>query len=501
MKYKFLFNILKSSLEFNIFRDVGDNESMDNMIQETYEYLIHIKVELEKKVERRLFIVDKFLDEIFLTRLINKDNDINKIYKKLTLFIKSCSIDDFRELYLYKLSIYNDLSSPKESYNFPLVFIPYIIISIICGGIIYKPLKLSSGLIISIGNDLDSMTTGEGFLSSKLVNDTMNKMMLDDKEEINFSDLGAKPSQIFKAKAAMVSKLLTKNSCYIYNYLERLLGLYNALYIPSVNEAMGNYITIDMFKLDFGNDLFKDNPDCFGGCEVNPGYTTFVPGYNLECLRNRNYILPKNGVILKVLDDTNDISSFILEGYDDIIGCYICQMKDINDCRVIDLIFMTANVNNIIYPNDCTISLLNLYDVAPIIKRGDEGIEQIDVFNILISSYSACKKDSDAKLEYTSHYMKYKSLEYEVYKPSYWKYKGLAKLKQHNQKELVEKESLLAEKEIKINAFKRKLPKGSSRSKQAEELARKYCLDLKDDETVVSPFERKQKVRLQHLGF
>ena len=61
--------------------------------------------------------------------------------------------------------------------------------------------------------------------------------------------------------------------------------------------------------------------------------------------------------------------------------------------------------------------------------------------------------------------------------------------------------SLLAEKKIKINVFKRKLPSGSVRSKQAEDLAKKYCIDLQDDETIVSSFERKQKVKLNHLSF
>lgn len=47
-----------------------------------------------------------------------------------------------------------------------------------------------------------------------------------------------------------------------------------------------------------------------------------------------------------------------------------------------------------------------------------------------------------------------------------------------------------------ISAFKRRLPAGSKASEEAKVLAEKYALDLDEDETLVSPFTRKRKIRV-----
>ena len=88
----------------------------------------------------------------------------------------------------------------------------------------------------------------------------------------------------------------------------------------------------------------------------------------------------------------------------------------------------------------------------------------------------------------------FEEINVKVLKPSQWKYKEdciVTERKGHN----INK-NLLAEKIVKVNAFKRKLPSGSKRSDNADMLSKKYCIDLNEDETIVSPFERKQKVKL-----
>lgn len=44
--------------------------------------------------------------------------------------------------------------------------------------------------------------------------------------------------------------------------------------------------------------------------------------------------------------------------------------------------------------------------------------------------------------------------------------------------------------------FKRTLPMGQKRSDEASVLAKNLCINLSDNETIVSSFERKQKVRI-----
>ena len=166
------------------------------------------------------------------------------------------------------------------------------------------------------------------------------------------------------------------------------------------------------------------------------------------------------------------------------------------------MIFLTASVSNIFVPTVCTMSMLNLYNVKPVDRHGNFTIELVDLYKFIsdIMIRATSENPNEYELGYRTTNYKFKEFVYDVYEPSYWKYKGL--LKPNSKSEVGEKSSsLLAEKKIKINAFKRKLPSGSVRSKQAEDLAKKYCIDLKDDETIVSSFERKQKVKLNRLRF
>lgn len=500
MKYKFLFNCLKNSIDFSIYRfiDSADTIVEDN-IQDIYEDLIHTKVELENKIGRKLPIVDKFLDGLFLERVINSKMDINKVYKKLSLFMKSCSINDFRELYLYKLTMYNKLCDKEGMLNVSLPFMPYMLLTVICGGILYRPLELSDNIVVIIGNDLDNIIVDDKFFNNPITKDELTKVHHEGKVT-TFKNV--KPSMVNTFKVKLLNTLINKPSFFLFEYLERLLSLYNSLHISSVNKLLGKYVDIDMFKLILGNNIFESGDYCFEDSKVKASYPSFVPSYNLDCLRSRDYILPSNGVILKIMIGNNDISAYIIEDFDDVVGAFICQMSSINGCKRIDMIFLTASVSNIFVPTVCTMSMLNLYNVKPVDRHGNFTIELVDLYKFIsdIMIRATSENPNEYELGYRTTNYKFKEFVYDVYEPSYWKYKGL--LKPNSKSEVGEKSSsLLAEKKIKINAFKRKLPSGSVRSKQAEDLAKKYCIDLQDDETIVSSFERKQKVKLNHLSF
>lgn len=500
MKYKFLFNCLKNSIDFSIYRFMYNADTIvEDNIQDIYEDLIHTKVELENKMGRKLPIVDRFLDELFLERVINSKMNINKVYKKLSLFIRSCSVNDFRELYLYKLTIYNKLCNKENMLNVSLPFIPYMLLTVICGGILYRPLELIDNIIVTIGNDLDNIVVDNKFFNNPITKDELTKIPYKGKV-IEFKNV--KPSMVNAFKVRLLNTFINKASFFLFEYLERLLNLYNSLHIPSVNKLLGKYVDIDMFKLILGNNIFESADYCFEDTKVKASYPSFIPSYNLDCLRSRDYILPSNGVILKIMVGNNDISDYIIEDFDDVVGAFICQMSSINGYKRIDMIFLTANVSNIFVPTICTMAMLNLYNVKPVDRHGNFTIELVDLYKFIsdIMIRAASENPNEYELGYITANYKFEEVAYDVYEPSYWKYKGLLK-SNSKLKEGEKPSSLLAEKKIKINAFKRKLPSGSVRSKQAEDLAKKYCIDLQDDETIVSSFERKQKVKLNHLSF
>lgn len=90
------------------------------------------------------------------------------------------------------------------------------------------------------------------------------------------------------------------------------------------------------------------------------------------------------------------------------------------------------------------------------------------------------------------HVIKGKSKVYDdfiVESPYYWRYKGSSLSKPQKKKDFLE-DIHKNEKFIYISAFKRKLPDGSRASKEALELAKVYCLELGEGETLVSPFIR-----------
>lgn len=72
--------------------------------------------------------------------------------------------------------------------------------------------------------------------------------------------------------------------------------------------------------------------------------------------------------------------------------------------------------------------------------------------------------------------------------PYYWRYRGNIKYSP------VSKGNFLKNRDsdsfIYVSAYKRKLPLGQKTSDKAKELSKYYCIELEEDETLVSPFIR-----------
>lgn len=85
---------------------------------------------------------------------------------------------------------------------------------------------------------------------------------------------------------------------------------------------------------------------------------------------------------------------------------------------------------------------------------------------------------------------------FEVLAPYYWKYRGgYSPNSKHKVNSGIDF-GFYGEITQEISAFKRRLPARSKASEEAKVLAEKYALDLDEDETLVSPFTRKRKIRV-----
>lgn len=505
MKYKCLLNIFKNSKEYGLFKSDRNTEEVQTDI---YCELTKVKFDLENEHDKRFFIIDKFLDSLYLSKSLF-NNNINKVYKSLTDFIKKCSVEDFRILYLFRLKVYDSMLREKSPYEY-CYLMPYVSLTVVCGGILYLPLKIGDKSI-NLGRDLDSLISSENFFSSKLVKENFNlkHYYYSDKETVNNVHLN-------KMKTEITNNCSRSSLRFINTYIEKLLSIFNCLHIPAVNNNINEYIDLDLFKLvisdvdeDLGKAIFKTKPKFvtlslstlildreedntefkFPSLAVNSDFST---------LRERRYLLPKNGAIV-IPEEAPKESSLILEGYDDLIGYYICQLVDNSVDKHFNLFFLTSCTSNV-YIADVNLScLFNLYGVKyadkykskTILNSSVDGLRFMKMEDIFKAAYDI-NMEGTIKI-YGNNYLS-EDLNITVLKPSYWKYKEdyiVTERKGHN----INK-NLLAEKIVRVNAFKRKLPSGSKRSDNANMLSKMYCIDLNEDETIVSPFERKQKVKI-----
>lgn len=505
MKYKCLLNIFKNSKEYALFKS---NRNTEEVQTDIYCELTKVKFDLENEHGKKFYIIDRFLDSLYLSKLLfNKDT--NKVYKSLTDFIKKCTVDDFRILYLFRLKVYDSMLREKSPYKY-CYLMPYVSLTVVCGGILYLPLKIGDKSI-NLGKDLDSLISSENFFNSKLVKENFNlkHYYYSDKETVNNVHLN-------KMKTEITNNCSRSSLRFINTYIEKLLSIFNCLHIPAVNNNIKEYIDLDLFKLvisdvdeDLGKAIFKTNPKfvtlslstLFLDKEEEENtefkFPSLAVNSDFSTLRERKYLLPKNGVIV-ISDEAPKESSLILEGYDDLIGYYICQLVDNSIDKHFNLFFLTSCTSNV-YIADVNLScLFNLYDVKystwdkskTILNSSVDGLRFMKMEDVFKAAYDI---DVEGIIKiYGNNYLD-EDLNITVLKPSYWKYKGdclnINKTGKHCN-------NLLAEKIVKVNAFKRKLPSGSKRSDNADMLSKKYCIDLNEDETIVSPFERKQKVKL-----
>ena len=171
---------------------------------------------------------------------------------------------------------------------------------------------------------------------------------------------------------------------------------------------------------------------------------------DVNVLRDRKFLIPNKGVIIKITDDKSEIESIYL-----------------NEVIIRDLMFIVGCVryrdgeeNNISFP-------LNIAKKIPMFCR-----DARTVMDYILAFY---------KIEYRENDL---NMKYEVISPYYWKYK------EHNYESNSEKESSISEddnltkKPVYISSYIRNITGNPSDS--AKQLAKKMCINLKENQTIVT---------------
>lgn len=218
---------------------------------------------------------------------------------------------------------------------------------------------------------------------------------------------------------------------------------------------------------------------------VNNEYDLELTEEFYSLLRKRSYLLPKSGVNI-----TPSKISFTVDIYEKQFNNenYIVLVSNFNT----DVSYYTfINLNRNITVNNCP----HLYELCNFLYSfyNLEGYAK-DMYGDEFS------KDPKMVLSFKSNMVvaegvitiKGRSEVYEDYTvevPYYWRYRGRERKPSMSKKDFL-KSSNDESSCVYISAFKRKLPVGQKASDSAKQLAKFYCIDLDDGETLVSPYIR-----------
>lgn len=462
MKYSFLLNTYKSS--YKTLKDRLDEN--DEKIEDIYYDIYKLKNEYLETLSIHSDIIDKFIDNVYL--FSNKETN-DKFFKRIKNFIKPLTIDNYKILYGFRLYMYQYVN--KEFVNSKVSYgTLYLLLMIITGGLLYLPIKIN-GQVLNIGNNLDKIVTGKDYLYSPLYKKVKEEedAFMEDLRMTGFAYRGMKDisNLKFSSVAEATTNIAIKENVFILaTYFDKMLNLIILLSIDNVKEVFSPYLSINDFKYSMG-DLNKDTFDYLG--------KDFMSNDCLQDFYRRKYIVPKKGITLLTEGGNKCI---VVEGEDKLLGYYIAYLEVSENVSNISAFYLTANTNSCIEFYETTQALLNFYGVKGIKLKENIGYYWYSIYR---TYYKGFKGSNLVQAVIGS------TINYSVTGNSY---------ESGNEGNTKLRTNILVDKEISINAFKRRLPIGQTRSKEAEILAKKLCIKLEPNETVVSPFERKQKVKV-----
>ena len=468
MKYKFLLRLYKSS---------------NNTIMDSEEAINQVKSFLYTKLQPLIYkfkadhknvdcsVLDALLDKCLLVGEL-MTWDMNKEYKVLKKFISKLNLEQFKIIHKLRLILEDKIVKEETTLNCSenklIIFSCFILILTICeGGVLYLPLKYKDKTI-NIGRWLDSL------IDLKQVNDEHPIVRY-----TVASDTKEKATREFVR--SLNEKLIECSNKYeglIYNkYYMELLNLAFALNNPQLRSKIENYLTEDSFKYSAQYLALAIDED------KNLRERYVAKSNVAEELYNRKVLLPEGGIVIK--NKKEQCSTIVCECDDDIFGRMIFWYTWMHEIGIsqAECVFLTDKLTTLGRMMPGTEDVFNIYEIAD--KFKDSKIEFISLSPVVNN------KTGEKIVEAIRSTVKAKE-KHDMYTPVYWKYKDT------NIVQEFKSEDKLYGQEIKLLApFKRTLPKGQKRSEEASALAKKLCINLKDNETVVSGFERKQKIRIK----
>ena len=468
MKYKFLLRLYKNSNNIRM-KSENDISEAKNYLYTNILPVIYEFKENNKDVD--CSFLDALLDKCLLAGEL-MTWDMNKEYRILKKFISKLNVIEFK--IIHKLRLILEAKLIKEEVNLVCsrnkitLFGCFILILAICeGGVLYLPVKYKDKTI-NIGRQLDALAdlkelnNENPIVRYTIESNTTKKAARDFVRNINEKIAGCNN----KYEGLIYSK-----------YYIELLNLAFALTNPNVRSKVENYLTEDSFKYSpqYLALVIKENKNL---------RERYVAESNVaEELYNRKVLLPEDGVVIKNKEE--QCSTIVCECDDDIFGRIIFwhTWQDEIGIHQSECVLLTDKVTTIGSMMPGTEDVFNIYGVAD--KFKDSNIDLISLAPLID------EESGEANIEVTKAHVKVEEKQ-DMYAPVYWQYRNI------NSVQTSDSEDKLYGQEIKLLApFKRTLPMGQKRSEEASALAKKLCINLKDNETVVSGFERKQKVRIK----
>ena len=225
-------------------------------------------------------------------------------------------------------------------------------------------------------------------------------------------------------------------------------------------------------------------------CQANECDLELHPKF-YKLLKKRAYLLPTSGISIKTHSmDTNIVIDLYERQLNDDNYLVIClNLRGIYSFMIINLNkeFMVGNVSqayeicNFLY-HFYKLDEVSLNLFGERFANDPHLVVSFKLFGFLADPVVTIKGTSDLFDDFT------------VEVPYYWKFRGKS-YGSENKKAFTD--SCKAGVFKYVSAFKRRLPKGSKISDSAKMLAEKYCVELEEGETIVSPFEREYKVKVK----
>ena len=471
MKYKFLYRMLYSfsnRLGFDVTGKCGVDVS-ELIYNDLYKYIYSFK-EVYPGVDIRC--LERIFDKYLLCSLELFGKNVDDTFRVLREIIYKSSVEDFITFYFFQLHIdhviaTDVLSCMPDSENHStldrnqsyLLQTLSIIFLVLAGGVIYLPLKINN-TYFTLGLELDKIFSSNysGLIYNRhgLQNEFCSE----------------------RVSSAIINKLITKadtptlSVCFL-SYYSTILNL-SVVARLDCSDCILNNLSLDNFKISIVNIISIAEDDLRSSESIYMYRTTRSFS---ELFYSRNALVPRGGLVIK--SDDLDSKILVVEFNNNLFGYMIVTMATVSSLQLttVESIFLTPKMSTVRRKSPSLDYVIDLY-----------GLTNLTPENGFLSVPTLLNLEKN-EIQYMNTVVG-PVPSYDVLTPNYWKYKGTQKSTKGN---LGEVDDSFIKKKITVSSFKRKLPSGQNRSSDAERLAKTLCVVLKENETIVSSFDRFQR--------